>query len=67
MELMSWFIKPFNKGVIWFGEAVTNTTVFGLNLFWIIMLVLWSYTFINVTDALYERGFKAGVESVTNG
>ena len=36
MELMNWFIKPFNKSMIWFGEAVDRYTIFGIKIFWII-------------------------------
>ena len=39
MELMSWFIKPFNKSMIWFGEAVDRYTIFGIKIFWIILYV----------------------------
>ena len=63
MELMNWFIKPFNKSMIWLGETGEKVTFFGIKVYLIIFFVITSYTVFILTDAIYEKGFKAGVKS----
>ena len=64
MELMNWFIKPFNKMMIWLGSTFFNTTIFGIKLGWIFVYVSFTYMMFNLTDALYQKGFDDGVKSV---
>ena len=67
MELMNWFIKPFNKSMIWLGETVDKVTFFGIKVYLVFFFVIMSYTVFMLTDAVYEKGFKAGLESVITG
>jgi hypothetical protein len=64
MELMSWFIKPFNKSMIWLGEAVDRYTIFGIKVFWIILYVGVLFTTITLADAIYDKGYRAGMETI---
>lgn len=54
MELMNWFIKPFNKMMVWLGSTFFNTTIFGIKLGWIFVYVSFTYMMFNLTDALYK-------------
>ena len=65
MELMAWFIKPFNKSMVWLGSTFFDTTVFGIKIGWIFVYVSFTYMFFNLTDMLYDRAFNEGVKSVT--
>ena len=64
MELMNWFIKPFNKSMIWFGETVDKYTFFGIKVYVIIFFVSITSILLMLTDDVYEKGFKAGAESI---
>tara|TARA_B100001245_G_C22772225_1_gene373237 strand:- start:348 stop:548 length:201 start_codon:yes stop_codon:yes gene_type:complete len=64
MELMAWFIKPFDKFMIWLGSTVFDTTVFGIKLGYIVVYVGMFYMVFTLTDAVYDKGFEAGAESV---
>ena len=61
MELMNWIIKPFDKFMIWLGSTVFNTTVFGIKL----ALDESTISQTILVDAVYDKGFDAGVESIT--
>ena len=61
---MSWFIKPFNKSMIWLGEAVNRYTIFGIKVFWIILYVGVLFTTITLADAIYDKGYRAGMETI---
>jgi|TARA_R110002020_G_scaffold424106_2_gene633278 hypothetical protein len=65
MELMNWIIKPFDKFMIWLGSTVFNTTVFGIKLGYIVIYVGTIYMVFTLVDAVYDKGFDAGVESIT--
>ena len=65
MELMAWFIKPFDKFMIWLGSTVFDTTVFGIKLGYIVIYVGTIYMVFTLVDAVYDKGFDAGVESIT--
>ena len=67
MELMNWFIKPFNKSMIWLGETGEKVTFFGIKVYLIIFFVITSYTVFILTAAIYEKGFNEGIKSVTIG
>jgi hypothetical protein len=67
MELMNWFIKPFNKSMVWIGSTFFDTTVFGIKIGWIFVYVSFTYMFFNLTDMLYEKAFDEGVKSVIIG
>ena len=64
MELMNWFIKPFNKGLIWLGSKFFDTTFFGFKIGMIMIYCTMMYMMSILTDILYEKGFSAGVKSV---
>lgn len=64
MELMNWFIKPFNKFMVWLGSAFFNTTLFGIKLGFIVIYVSITYSMVVLTDALYQKGFNDGVKSI---
>ena len=64
---MNWFIKPFNKGMLWFGSSVFDSTVFGIKLGWIVAYGSMMYLMFTLTDLIYEKGFDEGVKSVTIG
>ena len=65
MELMAWFIKPFNKSMVWLGSTFFDTTVFGIKIGWIFVYVSFTYMFFNLTDMVYNKAFNDGVKSVT--
>ena len=65
MELMAWFIKPFNKSMVWLGSTFFDTTFFGIKVGWIFVYISFTYMFFNLTDMLYDRAFYEGVKSVT--
>ena len=65
MELMAWFIKPFNKSMVWLGSTFFDTTFFGIKVGWIFVYISFTYMFFNLTDMLYDRAFNEGVKSVT--
>ena len=67
MELMNWFIKPFNKSMVWLGSTFFDTTVFGIKIGWIFVYVSFTYMFFNLTDMVYNKAFNDGVKSVTIG
>tara|TARA_B100000029_G_scaffold92276_1_gene82224 strand:+ start:1757 stop:1972 length:216 start_codon:yes stop_codon:yes gene_type:complete len=67
MELMAWFIKPFDKFMVWLGSTFFDTTFFGIKLGWIVVYVSFTYMMFNLTDALYQKGFDDGVKSITIG
>ncbi len=67
MELMNWFIKPFNKGMLWFGSKFFDTTFFGIKLGWIVAYGSMMYLMFTLIDLIYEKGFDEGVKSVTIG
>ena len=67
MELMAWFIKPFDKFMVWLGSTFFDTTIFGIKLGWIVVYVSFTYMMFNLTDALYQKGFDDGVKSITIG
>ena len=67
MELMNWFIKPFNKSMVWIGSTFFDTTVFGIKIGWIFVYVSFTYMFFNLTDMVYNKAFNDGVKSVTIG
>ena len=67
MELMNWFIKPFNKSMVWIGSTFFDTTVFGIKIGWIFVYVSFTYMVFNLTDMLYEKAFDEGVKSVIIG
>ena len=62
---MSWFIKPFNKSMVWLGSTFFDTTVFGIKIGWIFVYVSFTYMFFNLTDMVYNKAFNDGVKSVT--
>ena len=64
MELMNWFIKPFNKGLIWLGSKFFDTTFFGFKIGMIMIYCSMMYMMFILTDILYEKGFNDGVKSV---
>ena len=64
---MNWFIKPFNKSMVWIGSTFFDTTVFGIKIGWIFVYVSFTYMFFNLTDMLYEKAFDEGVKSVIIG
>jgi hypothetical protein len=64
MELMSWFIKPFDKFMIWLGSTAFDTTFFGIKLGYIIIYVSMFYMVFTLAGAIYDKGFDAGVKSV---
>jgi len=64
MELMNWFIKPFNKFMVWLGSTFFNTTLFGIKLGFIVIYVSITYSMVVLTDALYQKGFNDGVKSI---
>ena len=65
MELMAWFIKPFNKSMVWLGSTFFDTTIFGIKVGWVFVYISFTYMFFNLTDMLYDRAFNEGVKSVT--
>ena len=65
MELMAWFIKPFNKSMVWLGSTFFDTTFFGIKVGWIFVYISFTYMFFNLTDMLYDKAFNEGVKSVT--
>ena len=65
MELMAWFIKPFNKSMVWLGSTFFDTTFFGIKVGWIFGYISFTYMFFNLTDMLYDKAFNEGVKSVT--
>ena len=65
MELMAWFIKPFNKSMVWLGSTFFATTFFGIKVGWIFVYISFTYMFFNLTDMLYDKAFNEGVKSVT--
>ena len=65
MELMAWFIKPFNKSMVWLGSTFFDTTFFGIKVGWIFVYISFTYMFFNLTDMLYNKAFDEGVKSVT--
>ena len=67
MELMNWFMKPFNKSMIWLGSTFFDTTFFGIKIGWALLYVSFAYMMFNLTDMLYDKAFDAGVKSVTIG
>ena len=67
MELMSWFIKPFNKSMVWLGSTFFDTTIFGIKVGWVFVYVSFTYMFFNLTDMVYNKAFNDGVKSVTIG
>jgi hypothetical protein len=67
MELMAWFIKPFNKSMVWLGSTFFDTTFFGIKVGWIFVYISFTYMFFNLTNMLYDKGFDDGVKSVTIG
>ena len=64
MELMNWFIKPFNKSMIWLGETGDKVTFFGIKVYLVFFFVIMSYTVFILIDGVYETGYRAGIESV---
>jgi len=64
MELMSWFTKPFWNSMIWLGEAFDRYTIFGIKVFWIVMYVSILYTTNILANAIYQKGYNAGIQSV---
>ena len=65
MELMAWFIKPFNKSMVWLGSTFFDTTFFGIKVGWIFVYISFTYMFFNLTDMVYNKAFNDGVKSVT--
>ena len=64
---MNWFMKPFNKSMIWLGSTFFDITFFGIKIGWVFIYVSFAYMVFSLTDMLYEKAFDAGVNSVTIG
>ena len=50
--------------MIWFGEAVDRYTIFGIKIFWIILYVGVLFTTTTLADAIYDKGYRAGMETI---
>ena len=64
MELMAWFIKPFDKFMVWLGSTFFDTTLFGIKLGWIVVYVGFTYMTFTLVEAVYQKGYDEGVKSV---
>ena len=64
MELMTWFTKPLDKFLIWLGSVFFDSTVFGIKLGWILVYVSFTYMMFTLTEAVYQKGYNEGVNSV---